>query len=182
MILADVAAPETGLAIDMSVQDDRWQEMEDDPLAAVEATARAAVAHAGLDGDRGTGGVEISIVFGDDELVHRLNREFRKKDRPTNVLSFALTDGEEPAAPRGPDEPVMLGDVVLAYDTVSREAREQSKSPRDHTLHLVVHGVLHLMGYDHETEADARVMERMEQRVLADLGIADPYLERPPPA
>ena len=123
---------------------------------------------------------ETPGVFGDDALVQGLNRDFRQKDRPTNVLSFALTDGEDAAAARGPGEPVMLGDVVLAYETVTREAREQSKSPRDHTLHLVVHGVLHLMGYDHGTEADARVMERMEQRVLADLGIADPYLERPP--
>ena len=117
-------------------------------------------------------------MLGDDGLVRRLNRDFRGKDRPTNVLSFALTEGE-PAPDTGP---VMLGDVVLAFDTVAREAREQSKSERDHALHLVVHGVLHLMGYDHGSEAEARVMERMETRVLADLGIADPYLERPPPA
>lgn len=187
MIQAGVAAPEIDLAIDMSVEDDRWYGVEDNPLAAVESVARATVGQADHNGgSAGASGAdstaEISIVFGDDALVHRLNRDFRQQDRPTNVLSFALTDGEDPAAPRGSGEPVMLGDVVLAYDTVTREAREQSKSPRDHTLHLVVHGVLHLMGYDHETEADARVMERMEQRVLADLGIADPYLERPPPA
>lgn len=79
-------------------------------------------------------------------------------------------------------EPLLLGDVVLAFETVSREARDQSKSFRDHMLHLVVHGVLHLLGYDHGTEAEARVMERMEKQALAELGIADPYLERPSPA
>ena len=183
MTQAGVAAPDIDLAIDLSVQDDRWYGLQDDPLAMVDSAARAAVGRAGLDARAEIGGAaEISMVFGDDALVQGLNREFRNQDRPTNVLSFALKDGADPAPPRGPGGPVMLGDVVLAYDTVTREAREQSKSPHDHTLHLVVHGVLHLMGYDHETEADARVMERMEQRVLADLGIADPYLERPPPA
>lgn len=179
MIQAEMAAPEIDLAIDMSVPDDRWHGLEGDPLAGVESAARTTFGQAAADAG---GATEISIVFGDDTLVHGLNRDFRKLDRPTNVLSFALTDGADPMPPRSPGEPVMLGDVVLAYETVTREAREQSKSSRDHTLHLVVHGVLHLMGYDHETEADARVMERMERRVLAGLGIADPYLERPPPA
>ncbi len=179
MTQAEMTASETGLAIDMSVPDDRWHGIEGNPLAAAESAARRTIRRAAADvGEM----AEISIVFGDDALVQGLNRDFRDQDRPTNVLSFALTDGEDQTPQLNTGESVMLGDVVLAYDTVTREAREQSKSPRDHTLHLVVHGVLHLMGYDHETEADARVMERMEQRVLADLGIADPYLERPPPA
>lgn len=183
MSQAGLAAPQFDLAIDLSVEDDRWYGLEDDPLATVESVARATFGQAGPAAGADIGGAaEISMVFGDDTLVQGLNRDFRNQDRPTNVLSFALSDGEDAAPPRGPGEPVMLGDVVLAYETVTREAREQSKSSHDHTLHLVVHGVLHLMGYDHVTEADARVMERMEQRVLADLGIADPYLERPPPA
>ena len=165
-----------GLAIDIAIPDDRWHGVDAALAASVEAAVRAAIGHAGLEAPE----AEISVVLGDDGLVHGLNRDFRDTDRPTNVLSFALTEGEQ--GPAGEAGPVMLGDVVLAFDTVAREARDQSKSRRDHALHLVVHGVLHLMGYDHGSEAEARVMERMEQRVLADLGIADPYLERPPPA
>ncbi len=167
---------ELGLAIDIAVPDERWNGVDAALDQSVRAAVRATIDHAGLEAED----AEISVVLGDDALVHRLNREFRATDRPTNVLSFALTEGEP--EPSGPGGPVMLGDVVLAFDTVAREAREQSKSEREHALHLVVHGVLHLMGYDHGSEAEARDMERMEQRVLADLGIADPYLERPPPA
>ena len=166
--------PDAVLAIDIAVPDPRWHDVDPRLEGMVDGAVRAAIAAAGPAAEA----AEISVVLGDDGLVRRLNRDFRGKDRPTNVLSFALTEGE-PAPDSGP---VMLGDVVLAFDTVAREAREQSKSERDHALHLVVHGVLHLMGYDHGSEAEARVMERMETRVLADLGIADPYLERPPPA
>jgi len=170
-------APKFDLSVDVAVQDERWFDVDGDPTAAVESTVRAVIGTVGL----GFGAAfEISVVLGDDGLVQGLNRDFRKQDRPTNVLSFSLTEGEGAPLSRNPGEPVLLGDVVLAFDTVTQEAREQSKSFRDHTLHLVVHGVLHLMGYDHLTEAEARVMERMEQQVLADLGIADPYLERPP--
>ena len=181
MTQAGAANPDVGpdldLTVDVAVRDDRWFGVEGDPTAAVESATRAAIGQVGLDVGAA---VEISVVLGDDVLVQSLNRDFRKQDRPTNVLSFALTEGEGAPNSRSPGEPVMLGDVVLAFDTVTREAREQSKSFRDHALHLVVHGILHLMGYDHGTESEARVMERMEQQVLADLGIADPYLERPP--
>ncbi len=164
--------PDPDLAIDIAVSDARWTEIDRDLEAAVESAVRATIGHAGL----AAAEAEISVVLGDDALVRQLNQTFRDTDRATNVLSFALTEGEAVPA----SGPVMLGDVVLAFDTVAREAGEQSKSRRDHALHLVVHGVLHLIGYDHGSEAEARVMERMETRVLADLGIADPYLERPP--
>ena len=174
-------APDFDLAIDVAIPEERWYDVEDEPEAALDGAVRATIGRAGPDaGVEIRSAAEISIVLGDDELVRRLNREFRDQDRPTNVLSFPLAEGEAARAASMPGEPVMLGDVVLAFDTVAREAREQAKSPRDHTLHLVVHGVLHLMGYDHGSEAEARVMERLEQQVLADLGIADPYLERPP--
>lgn len=166
--------PDAALAIDIAMPDARWAAVDAALEPAVNAAVRAAIGHAGLE----AAAAEISVVLGDDALVRQLNRDYRGKDSPTNVLSFALTEGE-PAPETGP---VMLGDVVLAFDTVAREAREQSKSERNHALHLVVHGVLHLMGYDHGSEAEARVMERMETRVLAELDIADPYLERPPPA
>ena len=164
---------ETRLLVDISMPDPRWADI-DDVTAAAERAVRATTSQGGLE----TAEAEISLVLADDGLVQRLNRDFRGKDRPTNVLSFALTEGD-PAPSAGT---LMLGDVVLAFETVAREAREQSKALQDHMLHLVIHGVLHLMGYDHESVAEARTMERMETQILATLGIADPYLEGPPPA
>ncbi|CAO3417227.1 rRNA maturation RNase YbeY [Azospirillum endophyticum] len=134
---------------------------------------RAALAALGAAYDDEEGPAELSVVLADDALVHRLNREYRGKDKPTNVLSFALTEAEEPEAQEG--VPVMLGDVILAFETVAREASEQGKSFKDHMTHLVMHGVLHLLGYDHETDDEAEEMEALETRLLATLGIADPY-------
>ena len=107
----------------------------------------------------------LTVALADDKRVRSLNARDRKKDRPTNVLSY----------PSG--EKSFLGDVVLARQTVWREAREQKKTPADHLMHLVVHGTLHLLGHDHEaSDADADRMEALERRILKRLGIADPYL------
>jgi probable rRNA maturation factor len=112
-------------------------------------------------------GKSLNVALADDKAVRVLNKRDRKKDKPTNVLSY----------PSG--ERAFLGDIVLARQTVWREARAQKKSPADHVAHLVVHGVLHLLGHDHETgEADAERMEALERRILKRLGIADPYLAR----
>ncbi len=109
----------------------------------------------------------LTVALADDKRVRALNRRDRKKDKPTNVLSY----------PSG--EKSFLGDVVLARQTIWREARSQKKAPADHLAHLVVHGTLHLLGHDHETsEADAERMEALERRILAKLGIADPYEAR----
>jgi len=115
------------------------------------------------------------VVLADDLLVRRLNREYRGQDQATNVLSFVGLDGPPEVQP---EMPQLLGDVVLARETILREAREQNKSPGDHLSHMVVHGVLHLLGFDHETEAQADLMEAVECAVLAGLGIADPYKAR----
>jgi len=120
------------------------------------------------------GPAELSVVLADDALVRQLNRDYRGKDKPTNVLSFALTEAEEPEAE---DAPTLLGDVVLAWETVAREAAEQGKPVSDHLSHRVVHGVLHLLGYDHEVDEDAEEMEGLEIEVLKTLGIADPYAQ-----
>jgi probable rRNA maturation factor len=106
----------------------------------------------------------LTIALADDRRVRALNARDRRKDKPTNVLSY-------PSGERG-----FLGDVVLARQTVWREARQQRKTPSDHISHLVVHGTLHLLGHDHETsDADAERMEALERRILKRLGIADPY-------
>ena len=118
---------------------------------------------------------EVSLVFGDDEMIREINAEWRNKDKPTNVLSFPafpLTPGKMP----GP----MLGDIIIARETVEREAVDLDKSFEDHLTHLMVHGFLHLFGYDHIEVADAEKMEALETRILAELGLSDPYAGQDP--
>jgi probable rRNA maturation factor len=112
-------------------------------------------------------GCEISVTFCDDAEIRELNAEWRGKDKPTNVLSFP-TPGPLSARP-------LLGDIVIAYETVAREAEEQEKTLPEHTSHMVVHGFLHLIGYDHETAAEAEEMESLERRIASRLGLRDPY-------
>lgn len=145
------------------VLDAAWQSA----LPGVERLVRRA-ARAALAGARRSGRRTLSVALADDRRVRALNARDRKKDKPTNVLSY----------PSG--EHAFLGDIVLARQTVWREARQQAKSPADHVIHLVVHGTLHLVGYDHEDDAEADRMEALERRVLAKLGIADPYRQDRP--
>ncbi|RTL87999.1 MAG: rRNA maturation RNase YbeY [Hyphomicrobiales bacterium] len=112
-------------------------------------------------------GCEMSVTFCDDAEIRELNAQWRGKDKATNVLSFP-TPGVLAARP-------LLGDIVIAYETVAREAAEQEKTLREHTVHMVVHGFLHLIGYDHETAAEAEVMEGLERRIASRLGLRDPY-------
>jgi probable rRNA maturation factor len=112
---------------------------------------------------------ELSVVLADNRLSRRLNRTWRGKDKPTNVLSFPASGD----APRG--APRLLGDVVLAGGVVAAEAEAQGKRLSAHVTHLVVHGVLHLLGHDHERERDAERMEALEIRILRRLGVANPY-------
>ncbi|HTV45103.1 MAG TPA: rRNA maturation RNase YbeY [Stellaceae bacterium] len=142
-------------------------------LEQAEAAARAALFCAGA--DRGLtphGRVEIGIRLADDATQQRLNRDWRGVDRPTNVLAFPAWDRDMPAPPGAP---LLLGDVVLAYETVAAEATEQHKTLADHLTHLVVHGVLHLLGHDHLNETEASAMETLEATILAGLGVRDPY-------
>jgi probable rRNA maturation factor len=116
--------------------------------------------------------VELGVKLADDACLRRLNRDWRGQDRPTNVLAFpAWTPGESVAEAA----PLPLGDVVLALETIDREARQQGKRLAAHASHLTVHGVLHLLGYDHQTPCDAARMESLEISILAGLGFPDPY-------
>ena len=128
-------------------------------------------ATAALTGASAAPPLELAIVLSDDRHMRALNRDWRGKDAPTNVLAFPA-NGEAPGGPR------LLGDVVLALETCAREAKAQGKTLAAHATHLVVHGVLHLVGHDHERDAAATRMEAIERRVLAGLGLADPYAPR----
>jgi probable rRNA maturation factor len=118
----------------------------------------------------------ISVQLSDDENVHALNRDYRGKDKPTNVLSFPMLSREElqQSSPKNSSE-IMLGDIILAYETCAQESSEKAISIEDHAIHLIVHGALHLAGFDHIDDADATIMEGMEVKALASLGIGNPY-------
>jgi probable rRNA maturation factor len=120
--------------------------------------------------------IEISIRLTSDAEVQTLNRQYRGQDKPTNVLSFPMVQPDLIDSLSNTDDgEVLLGDIVLAYETCAREAAERDVPLQDHATHLIVHGVLHLLGYDHMTDADAEAMEAVEQSVMAALGLHDPY-------
>ncbi len=160
--------PVRAVAIDLALACPAWRKALPQAAGLARSAARAALALGGA-AVAGESAVELSLVLADDALVQALNRRWRGRDAPTNVLSFA--SGDAPLAGR----PLLLGDVVLAYETVAREAAAQGKPLADHLRHLIVHGVLHLLGFDHEAAAEAEHMEATERDVLAGLGIADPY-------
>jgi probable rRNA maturation factor len=117
-------------------------------------------------------GSAASVVLASDALVRRLNRAYRGKDQPTNVLSFPF---QHPPG-SGPEEQPELGDVLLAAETVRSEARERGIEARHHLQHLIIHGLLHLLGHDHRTDSEAEEMERLETEILATIGVADPHV------
>lgn len=120
--------------------------------------------------------VSASLLFTSDAEIQALNREWRQRDTPTNVLSFPMLERDELLALEPEGRLIMLGDIAVAYETCAREAAEKGISLEDHTAHLIVHGLLHLAGHDHELGAEqARVMEALETNALALMGIADPY-------
>lgn len=145
--------------IEVEIEDAAWSDAITDVEALVTRAAEAAL---------GTATGAVSVLLSDDETVRDLNARFRGKDKPTNVLSF-------PAAAMPGTEVQPLGDIVLGYGVCAEEARTQGKSLSDHLSHLTVHGVLHLLGRDHEDDAEAEAMEAEEREILAGLGVGDPY-------
>lgn len=154
------------LDIDLMVEAGAWPD-EAALRVMVDRAVPAALAEAEVEEGESA---ELSLVFTDDAAIQKLNAEWRGKDKPTNVLSF-------PAFPVAPGDPLppMLGDIVLAYETVVREAAEENKPLENHITHLIIHGLLHLLGYDHETDEEAEEMEALERQALARLAIPDPY-------
>lgn len=166
-----------GILVDILIEDPRWDGFGLDALA--EAAAQAVMADQRLPVER----YEISLLGCNDTRIANLNADFRGKPQPTNVLSWpsdergAAIDGAAPSrpAPGAPGMSVELGDIAIAWETCEREAAEQGKPMVAHVTHLLVHGVLHLLGYDHLRDKDAALMESVEIRILAGMGYADPY-------
>ncbi|HVB89574.1 MAG TPA: rRNA maturation RNase YbeY [Beijerinckiaceae bacterium] len=161
------------LAFDIAVECDDWLSANLGLDSLVEDIAQACLAEAQ---PALADGVELSLLFCDDAKIRALNAAWRGQDRATNVLSF----------PAGPSDRLasapLLGDIALAFETTRSEAEREGKTLRDHTAHLVAHGFLHLLGYDHEEETQAERMERIERAALARIGVEDPYRERDIPA
>ncbi|MEX3016749.1 rRNA maturation RNase YbeY [Gymnodinialimonas hymeniacidonis] len=165
------------MEIDILIEAEAWDTLDLEVLT--EAAVRATLGALDLDSDR----CALSVLAADDKRIAALNADFRGKPVPTNVLSWPAVERspEEPGAmPKLPDSvlgspPQELGDIALAFETCAREARESNKPLSDHITHLVVHGLMHCLGFDHETDEDAALMEQLETRILATLGVPDPY-------
>jgi probable rRNA maturation factor len=159
--------------LDIAIEDpwpaDRWEELASRAASAAEAVAP----------ELANRRLSASLLLTSDEEIHALNREWRERDKPTNVLSFPMLEREELLALEDDGPPELLGDVALAHQTCAREAAEKGIPLEHHAAHLIVHGLLHLAGHDHEISlADAEAMEALETKALAICGIADPYGDR----
>jgi len=162
---ASVTAPVELPQVDVVHAVDGWP---DDADAVVHRAARAVLS--GFEEAASFGNISVALM--DDASIRLLNRDYRGKDAATNVLSFPV---EEDDSFLPPGERLPLGDIAVALETVTREAAEEDKTLAEHLAHMVVHGTLHLLGYDHEQDSEAEEMEALERDVLASLGIADPY-------
>lgn len=151
--------------IDIAIEAEAWDSFED-PFGLAGIVIGQTISQSGV---KLAEGAEVSIVLCDDAFIVDLNRKWRQIDKPTNVLAFP-SGGPIASTP-------VLGDIVIAFETASKEAEELGKPLRDHVAHLLAHGFLHLIGYNHIRDADAEAMEALERSVLARLGIEDPYQE-----
>lgn len=157
--------------MELEVESEHWP-AGDWPALATRAAAAAAQVEPALAHPR----LEASVLFTSDAEVHTLNREWRGRDQPTNVLSFPMLDREDLLALRGDGPPELLGDIALAHETCAREAAGKGVTLEAHATHLIVHGLLHLAGHDHvDSDAQAEAMEALEVKALAILGLPDPY-------
>lgn len=164
--------------VDLVVEEPRWLRALPDLQQAADLAASAGLRQTGLDPAR----CEIALLACDDAQIAALNGRFRGRPRPTNVLSWPVLPPDadrvggfpKPPAAAG-DRPVALGDLALAFQTVTHEAEQRGVGLKSHVIHLILHGTLHLLGYDHETEADAALMEATETSLLKGLGVSDPY-------
>jgi probable rRNA maturation factor len=153
-------AHDAALSVDVLVQSPKWNDHRGAAAAVRKAINTAA-------DEISSPGGEVAVLLTNDAAIRKLNKQWRKIDKPTNVLSFPAAKGA-----------AMLGDIVIAYETLARESGDERKEFVHHLSHLAVHGFLHLMGYDHQNDSDAEAMEDLERAILARLKIPDPYLVR----
>lgn len=151
------------MTIVVHIRDSRWEQALPSCAGVVRKACRETLG-SGLQAS----GFGVTIILASDAFIRKLNRDFRGKDKPTNVLSFPEAHSPKPGS--------YLGDIILARQTIAREAKEQGKTIKAHVAHLVVHGVLHLLGHDHIRNKDAETMEALEIKILKKLGISNPYL------
>jgi probable rRNA maturation factor len=162
--------------LDVAAQAEGWPDADWEALATRAATAAVSQSPYG-EWLASPTCIEIAVRLTSDDEVHQLNAQYRQKDKPTNVLSFPMIQPDllETVTQNSDDGEVILGDIVLAHGVCAAEAVERGISTADHAAHLIVHGTLHLLGYDHQGDAEAEAMEDMERAALADLGLHDPY-------
>jgi probable rRNA maturation factor len=154
----------------ISIQCSRWKPVEKNVTSWINNAVQSTVIKANF--QKKLKGAALSVLLTNNKKMKGLNKNYRGKDKPTNVLSFPM---EMPSKNTIKKEPWMLGDIVLAYETIAREAREQEKTLQGHVQHLTVHGLLHLLGHDHENNEEAEVMEALEIKILKTLGVDNPY-------
>ncbi|OUD09982.1 rRNA maturation RNase YbeY [Marivivens niveibacter] len=166
------------MQIDIDLTDDRWVAVGLEDIC--ERAALAVLDRLEIDAED----CEMSVLGCDDARIRELNADFREKDKATNVLSWPADERAAEAEGAMPDTPepdvfgsIELGDIAISYDTCAREAKEAGKPIQDHTMHLMVHGVLHLLGFDHINDPDAELMEGLETEILCKMGLPDPYSE-----
>lgn len=163
------------LEIDVIIANQAWNSVLSDAESLVKYICTASLHYTGITAHLSE--LELSVTLADDHDVQELNKEYRQKDKPTNVLSFPnlALDPLHFEQIETHEGYALLGDIILSLETLEREAQEQGKNLSAHFTHLLVHGLLHLLGYDHETEEEATVMEALETEILATFGIASPY-------
>ncbi len=167
---------EPNVTVDVSMPNAQWATEAIDPPEICLRAVRETLICCKLPDFLQNTGLEVSIVLANDDLLHTLNREYRDKDRPTNVLSFPQIDMEKGLdTPAQEGERLSLGDILLSFETVTREAQQKFWSLDEYMIHLVIHATLHLLGYDHENDEEATVMEDMEIWILRRLGLKNPY-------
>jgi probable rRNA maturation factor len=157
--------------LDYTIDDPRWQELVEENLTFLKTIYAKVIKEHTLDPAL----IEVSLTFTNDETIQRLNATYRNKDQPTDVLSFQLFDDLESLKIALKNHPHSLGDIVISFETAKKGALHQKKTFKNHLSHLFVHGLLHLLGYDHIEPAEAAVMEDYEIKILSHYNIANPY-------
>ncbi len=156
-----MTSPAMDIDITRETSSEQWSEIQDSEIITLLETASSYLSDYSFENS------EVSVVLSTSQNVHQLNLQYREKDKPTNILSFPINDNGNTDGP--------LGDLVLAYEVVKEEAKNEDKSFQDHTTHLLLHGLLHLLGHDHIEDEEAETMEALEIKVLGAMGIKNPY-------